>query len=173
MHLITADELSLAAFTEMLDDYAANGTPFLQITDPEIFPYFVRTCVKHSTGFGLSLTTSPYTRYFLVDDDGHIFAQGDVRHKPTKENVMFKGQLGYGVLPSKRGCGYGKLMCALLLEKCKEKGFNEVIITCRDDNIASAKIIEHNGGKFQNTVFDKKNDVFLRRYLVNLSKYTK
>ena len=169
MHLITADELSFSAFADIIDDYAAFGTPFLQITDPEVFPYFVRTCIKHSSGLGLSLTSSPYTRYFLVDDNGHVYAQGDVRHRATKENVVYKGQLGYGVLPSKRGLGYGKLMCKLLLEKCKEKNFDSVIITCRDDNLASAAIIEHNGGIFLNTVFDKKNDVFLRRYQVNLS----
>lgn len=169
MHLVTADELSFSAFADMIDDYAAFGTPFLQITNPEVFPFFVRTCVKHSTGLGLLITTSPYTRYFLVDDSGTIYAQGDVRHKPTRENVIYKGQLGYGVLPSKRGLGYGKLMCSLLLQKCKEKGFKSVIITCRDNNLASARIIEHNGGIFINTVFDKKNDELLRRYQVNLS----
>ena len=29
MHLVTADELSFSAFADMIDDYAAFGTPFL------------------------------------------------------------------------------------------------------------------------------------------------
>lgn len=166
MHLITASELTLNAFTDMIDDYQINGTPFLGMTSPDMFPYFVRTCIKHSAGIGLGV--SPYTRFFLVDDDGVIYAQGDVRHKATKENVTFKGQLGYGVLPSKRKCGYGTLMCKLLLEEAKNLGFKEVIITCRDDNVGSAKIIEKNGGKLLETIFYKRDNTMMRRYLVKI-----
>ena len=161
MHLITADELTLSAFTEMIDDYAITGKPFLGITNPKDFPYFVRTCVKHSAGIGLGIGVSPYTRYFLVDDSGTVYAQGDVRHKATKYTVMFQGQIGYGVLPSKRKCGYGTLMCKLLLEKAKEKGFESLIITCREDNEGSKKIIEHNGGTYLETVFNKKDNTYL------------
>lgn len=168
MHLITADELTLSAFTEMLDDYSVSGTPFLGMTNPADFPYFVRTCVKHSAGLGLGIGVSPYTRYFLVDDSGTVYAQGDLRHKPTKYNVTFAGQIGYGVLPSKRKCGYGKLICKLLLEKAKERGFKSIIITCREDNEGSRKIIEHNGGTYIESVFNKKDNTYLRRYNVNL-----
>lgn len=168
MHLITADMLSLSAFSDMIDDYAVAGTPFLGMSDPSIFPYFVRTCIKHSAGIGLGLGVSPYTRFFLVDDSGTIYAQGDVRHKPTKYNVTLAGQLGYGVLPSKRKCGYGTLMCKLLLEEAKKMGFKDVIITCRDDNIGSRKIIEKNGGRLLNTIFSKKDNTYMRRYQVDL-----
>ncbi len=167
MHLITADELTLSAFTEMLDDYAIAGTPFLGMTNPSDFSFFVRTCIKHSAGIGLGLSVSPYTRYFLVDDLGKIYAQGDVRHKATKFTVTFQGQIGYGVLPSKRKCGYGTLMCKLLLEKAKEMGFENLIITCREDNEGSRKIIEANGGRYLNSVFNKKDDTYLRRYQVD------
>lgn len=168
MHLITADELTLSAFTEMIDDYSVTGKPFLGITNPKDFPYFVRTCVKHSAGIGLGIGVSPYTRYFLVDDSGTVYAQGDVRHKATKYTVTFQGQIGYGVLPSKRKCGYGTLICKLLLEKAKEKGFESIIITCREDNEGSKKIIEHNGGTYLETVFNKKDNTYLRRYNVKI-----
>ncbi len=168
MHLVTANILSLSAFSDMIDDYAVNGTPFLGMTSPDIFPYFVRTCIKHSQGLGLGIGVSPYTRYFLVDDTGRIYAQGDVRHKKTRYNVMLAGQLGYGVLPSMRKCGYGTLMCKLLLEEAKKLGFKDVIITCRDDNIGSQKIIEKNGGTLIETIFSKKDNTYMRRYNVNL-----
>ena len=167
MKLVTADELSLAAFADMIDDYAAFGTPFLGITDPECFPYFVRTCVKHSGGIGVGFHGA-YTRYFLVDDLGTIYAQGDVRHYATQNNVRLAGQLGYGVLPSKRKQGYGRLMCSLLLKQAKEKGFSSLIITCRDDNEGSAKIIESNGGTLIEKCISPKDNVLMRRYEVNL-----
>ncbi len=166
--LVTADELTFSAFADMIDDYCVAGTPFLGMTDPTIFPYFIRTCVKHSAGIGLGLGVSAYTRYFLVDENGTIYAQGDVRHKATRHTMLFEGQLGYGVLPSKRRCGYGTVMCAKLLEKAKERGFKSVIITCRDDNIGSAKIIEKNGGELLNLVFSKKDNTYMRRYRVDL-----
>ena len=169
MHLVTADMLTYAAFADMIDDYSVAGTAFLGMTKPEIFPYFVRTCVKHSAGIGLGIGVSPYTRYFLVDEKGEIYAQGDVRHKPTKYNVTLAGQLGYGVLPSKRRCGYGTLMCKLLLEEAKKMGFKSVIITCRDDNIGSGKIIEKNGGKLLEVIFSHKDKTNMRRYRVDLS----
>ena len=168
MHLVSADELTFSAFSDMIDDYVVAGTPFLGITDPKDFAYFVRTCVKHSAGIGIGIGVSPYTRYFLVDDSGAIYAQGDVRHKATKYNVTFAGQIGYGVLPSKRRCGYGKLMCKLLMDKAREKGFESIIITCREDNEGSRKIIEGNGGIYLNTVLNKKDNAYLRRYNVNL-----
>lgn len=171
MKLVTANELSYSAFADMIDDYVLAGTPFLQISNPSVFPYFVRTCINHAGKF--SFVISPYTRYFLVDDDGIIYAQGDVRHVKTRENVIYKGQLGYGVLPSKRGHGYGKLMCALLLKKCWERNFDSVIITCREDNIASRMIIESNGGQYIENVFNKKTGENLRRYNVKNVEYAK
>lgn len=168
MHLVTANMLSLAAFQDMLDDYAVAGTPFLGMTEPGDFPYFVRTCIKHSQGIGLGIGVSPYTRYFLVDDNGVIYAQGDVRHKKTKQTVIIQGQIGYGVLPSKRKCGYGTLMCKLLLEEAKKMGFKDLIITCRDDNLGSRKIIQKNGGKLLEMIFSKKDNTYMRRYNVIL-----
>lgn len=94
MELITADKLTYSAFADMIDDYAVAGTPFLGITDPSLFAYFVRTCIKHAAGIGLSAKTSPYTRYFLTDKTGTIFAQGDLRHRETQHNLLFAGQLG-------------------------------------------------------------------------------
>ncbi len=173
MELITADKLTYAAFADMIDDYVVAGTPFLGITDPSLFAYFVRTCVKHSAGIGLSAKTSPYTRYFLTDETGAVFAQGDLRHRKTQHNLLFAGQLGYGVPPSHRRCGYGTIMCTKLLEKAAEQGFSSLIITCRDDNLASAKIIEKNGGILLNKIYNKEDRIDMRRYQVDLLNYAK
>ena len=52
-------------------------------------------------------------------------------------------------------------------------GFERIIITCRDENTASAKIIESNGGKLLETVFLKKENINMRRYEVDIFSSTK
>jgi len=52
------------------------------------------------------------------------------------------GHIGYFIRPSERGKGYGTKMFSLALSEVKEKGLNEVMITCRKDNIASARVME-------------------------------
>lgn len=168
MMLVTAQELTRNHFENMIDDYALAGTPFLGITNPSDFPFFVRTCVQHSIGIGLGRNVSPYTRYFLLDDHGAIVAQGDLRHKATLHNIRYAGQLGYGTLPSYRGKGYGTYICHELLQKAREAGFQEVIITCNDTNLASARIIEKNGGVWLDTKHFPNENVYMRRYRVQL-----
>ena len=51
--------------------------------------------------------------------------------------------------PSRRCRGYGRAILALTLEVTREIGLRRVLITCDSDNIGSRKIIEHNGGQFE------------------------
>ena len=170
MRLLKADELTRRLFEDMIDDYVLAGTPFLGITDASDFPFFVRTCVQHSIGIGLGKGVSPYTRYFLINDEEMIVAQGDVRHKLTPHNINFAGQLGYGTLPSYRNRGYATLMCGELLRKAKQLGLERIIITCDASNAASAKVIEKNGGKLLEVRFFSKEKVYMKRYEVVLTE---
>ena len=43
----------------------------------------------------------------------------------------------------------------LALEKARDIGLEKVIITCRNDNIGSTKVIESNGGKYENVYYDE------------------
>lgn len=68
----------------------------------------------------------------------------------------------YGVIPSKRKLGYGSKICELLIEKMFDMGYEEIIITCNNDNIGSKKIIVNSGGQFiegvkynDNTIIDR------------------
>jgi predicted acetyltransferase len=64
------------------------------------------------------------------------------------------GNITYEIRPSERRKGYGKKMLELALIEAKERGLDKVLITCDEDNIASKKIIEANGG-VQDTPFFK------------------
>jgi len=57
-------------------------------------------------------------------------------------------------------------MLRLALLEAKKLGIEKVLLTCSDDNIASAKVIENNGGKFER--FTKKDGEKKRRYWITI-----
>lgn len=83
--------------------------------------------------------------------------------------VEFGGHIGYSVRPSERKKGYAKTMLRNALEICKQKQLEKVLITCLEDNIASAKTIESCGGVFEKTVYDDVNyKANMKRYWISL-----
>ena len=56
------------------------------------------------------------------------------------------GDIGYGVRPSERNKGYATTMLRHGLSVCREQGKRQVILGCYQDNVASVKVIEKNGG---------------------------
>ncbi len=112
----------------------------------------------------------PSFDYFLVDEDKFL----GVIHIRTELNealLRYAGNIGYGMNPKYWRQGYGTMLLKLGLQKARELGLKDkVLITCDDDNIASAKIIEKNGGVLENKVENTiKDETFLtRRYWVKL-----
>ncbi len=62
------------------------------------------------------------------------------------------GHIGYQVLEAYRRLGYGREMLRQALPLCAELGLDAVLVTCDQDNIASRKIIEANGGVYESTI---------------------
>ena len=59
------------------------------------------------------------------------------------------GLIGYSIRPKYRGKGYANEMLKLGLERIKEEGINQVLLSCKDFNIPSKKVIEKNNGIFE------------------------
>ena len=75
--------------------------------------------------------------------------------------------IGYGVRPTARWKWYAKEWLRLLLEVARDKNiWDKVLLTCDDDNIASAKVIEANGWVLEK-IFEK-DGIFRRRYWIDL-----
>ena len=86
--------------------------------------------------------------YYWVIEDDKIVGHASIRLNPEEDEGILKycGHIMYGVIPSKRNQGYGTKICQLLIQKMKDLGYKEIIITCSDDNLSSAKVIENNNG---------------------------
>jgi len=112
----------------------------------------------------------PASVYWLVDGNKFI-GRVSIRHKLTELLRKQGGHIGYVIRPSERRKGYGIKILALALKKAKHLGFKKVLITCNEDNIGSKKIIEKNGGIFENKMRADLGDDYGKiklRYWINI-----
>lgn len=110
----------------------------------------------------------PCSSLFLVGEDGKFFGKSSLRHDLNDFLRNIGGHIGYYVCPSQRRKGYGKTILKLTLEKARELGLEKVLVTCDEDNAASAKIIERNGGVLENTHQEDNMEAPKRRYWIEL-----
>ena len=105
----------------------------------------------------------PATRYWLIIEGGIYAGELDLRHFLNEDLRRFGGHIGYNIRPSLRRRGYGRLICRLGIAAARARGIGDILITCADDNIASRKIIEANGGVLLDKI-DAGQPALTRRY---------
>lgn len=108
------------------------------------------------------------TDYWLIEEEEFI---GRLSLRCNLTPFLFKvvGHIGYQVRPSKRRQGYGTELLHLGLIKALEHGLTRALVTCDETNVASRKVIEHNGGIFENSVSVEGSPVPKLRYWIDLS----
>ncbi|HEX6514028.1 MAG TPA: GNAT family N-acetyltransferase [Nocardioidaceae bacterium] len=72
------------------------------------------------------------------------------------------GHVGYSIQPTYRRRGHATRALGVALDPGRELGLDRVLVTCDDDNLASAKTIETQGGVLEDVRADK------RRYWITL-----
>ncbi len=65
------------------------------------------------------------------------------------------GTIGYDIRPTARDRGHGRAMLRAALPHAVGLGFDPVLVTCDADNVPSRKVIEANGGVFEDKRGDK------------------
>jgi predicted acetyltransferase len=116
---------------------------------------------------GETVPKVPFSVFWLVEGDAFI-GEASIRHELNAHLLKEGGHVGYGIRPSRQRQGYGKLILALALEQCRLLGIERVLVTCFADNVASARIIEANGGALENVIADPAGRGPLRRYWISL-----
>lgn len=110
---------------------------------------------------------SPYTLYLAIDNNDIVGAIV-IRWKQVPVLMTFGGLIGYSIRPDKRGKGYASKMLKLALDKLKRTNIENILITCKDFNIASKKVIEKNGGIFENTYNNPDDGYTYLRYWIKI-----
>jgi predicted acetyltransferase len=130
------------AYRTMLDRLSAGGWPF-----PEVVP--------------------GETHFLMVGDDivGEVYLRFGLTPVLEKDG----GNIGYQIRPSARNRGYATGGLRLALDRLREVGFVQALLTCAEGNAASIRVIEKNGGT---RIVDVKSDTGAthRRYLVSTDR---
>ena len=93
----------------------------------------------------------PGTLFCLVDGE-EILGVCEIRHFLNSGLLKYGGHMGYGVAPKHRGNGYAAKMIELSKSFMKQVGIDRCLITCVEENVASAKTIINAGGVLENEV---------------------
>lgn len=108
---------------------------------------------------------TPFSVFLVVNEEELIVAIVDIRHNidhPVLASVG--GHIGYSVNPKYRNKGYGSKILAEAILVSNKLGINELLLTCKEDNIFSKKIIIKNGGVFEKKVYS--DDGVYERYFI-------
>jgi predicted acetyltransferase len=100
-----------------------------------------------AVGDGRIVPRLPFFLFWITDGDfaGSI----NLRYRPGSETLpdYCSGHIGYAVVPWKRRRGYATWALGAILAMAPEVGLRRVSITCDEDNDASRRVIEANGGR--------------------------
>lgn len=115
---------------------------------------------------GLDLPGGFVPATFLVAEvDGEIVGRTSVRHELDEWLARFGGHIGYGVRPAHRRRGHATEILRQSLVVARAAGVDRALLTCDDDNVASAATIERCGGVLESVVQD--GEVAKRRYWID------
>ncbi len=90
----------------------------------------------------------PSTTYWWVDGDEYL-GRIAIRHSLPPHMLEYGGHIGYDVRSSARRQGHATAMLRAALPLAAELGIEDALITCDVDNVASRRVIEECGGRFE------------------------
>lgn len=99
---------------------------------------------------------------YWVTEDRIVLGFLQVRHTLNDFLREVGGHIGYSIRPGHRGRGHATRALGLALDRARVLGLDRVLVTCDDDNVASARTIESWDGLLEDLRDGK------RRYWITL-----
>lgn len=157
------------SFLAALREYGSVGKDLDEgVADPgDDFEKYLKHLKDESLGINMESGRVPQTVYWITDKDGYA-GRISIRHELNEKLLKKGGNIGYGLIPSKRGLGYGKKALELILPKARALGLKKVLLSCYSTNVGSKKIIEANGGVLENEVVGEAEEPSTLRYWIEL-----
>ena len=129
------------------------------------FPALVKRLNNYALGVDLPEDLVPNSTFWLVEEND-IVGVSSLRHRLTDRLKLLGGHIGFGVRPSAQGRGVAKELLKRTLVRAGELGITDVMIICLKDNVASARVIQANGGQLEAEYSVPDYAVPLQRYIV-------
>jgi len=101
-----------------------------------------------------------------IDDE--IIGSFNIRPIMNEKVEKYSGNIGYLMNPIYRNKGLGTKMLNLCLKECQKFNLKEVIITCKESNVGSQKVIKNNNGKFIEKVYSEDKNSTMFRYRIEV-----
>ena len=90
----------------------------------------------------------PMTNFWYVEGDSFL-GKLSIRHRLTPFLLDYGGHIGYAIRPGAWRRGHATAMLRDALPHCRRLGIERALLTCDTTNTASRKVIEANGGEFE------------------------
>ena len=160
MELVTPCEKYKESFIEAVKEFQAEPATtgrherYRELSIPKLeenFEVLLQQYRDAAEGKNLKPGFVPWSMFWL-EDGGAFIGATSIRHELNDHLLREGGHVGYDVRPSMRGRGLGNKILELTIPKARELGVQKILVTCSENNIASRKVIEKNGGVLENSV---------------------
>ena len=143
--LVEPQSRYLQSYMEAFEEYKAHNVTAYGLSDAKSYNVFEKF-ENYREEKNLKPDRVGAHFFWLVDDEEDYFI-GEISIRHTLNSVLerYGGHIGYGIRFGEWNKGYGTVMLKAALEEAKKIGLTKVLITCDDNNIGSAKIMEKNG----------------------------
>ena len=105
--------------------------------------------------------------FLVADVDGVLVGRTSIRHELDEFLAREGGHIGYAVVAEHRRRGYATEILRQSLVLARAVGVDRVLVTCDDDNVGSATVIERCGGVFESLVDSSEGGPPKRRYWID------
>jgi predicted acetyltransferase len=113
---------------------------------------------------GLHLPADRVRASFLVAEaQDTLVGRVSIRYELNDFLAAYGGHIGYAVRPAHRRRGFASEILNQALNIIRAHGVDRVLVTCDEDNVGSAKVIERQGGVFEDSRLDPRG-IYKRRY---------
>ncbi len=158
----TDEEAALAAWAE----FQGSGFDFLPFDYETSIPWTEWLVQMERYREGINLPAYRVRSAFLAADvEGELVGSVSIRFALNDFLATRGGHIGYGVIPRFRRRGYATEILRQAIEIAHAEGVRPLLLTCDDDNVASATVIERCGGVLEAIMTDD-DGVAFRRYWI-------
>jgi predicted acetyltransferase len=104
--------------------------------------------------------------FLVATVDGVVVGRTSIRFELNDFLAHEGGHIGYGILPDHRRRGHATEVLRQSLVIARSEGVERALVTCDDDNVGSATVIERCGGVFESHITSRRDGRLMRRYWI-------